>query len=125
MAERYIAAIGLAIHSAINAADAVCGAWLGKRAAGEAHDQALVLLRQAGHDGSTVEKELRRLLPLKAKTEYEPDDIATGVATRAAEVERWSSGAPVGTTIQAPRSRRAQGTMHGRPTLWTDTLDLK
>jgi hypothetical protein len=75
----------LAIHAAINAADAVCGARLGKRAAGEDHDQVLSLLKQAGPDGSTVEKELRRLLPLKTKAEYEPDGIAAGVARKAVE----------------------------------------
>ncbi|MFT7475371.1 MAG: hypothetical protein ACI81L_002309 [Verrucomicrobiales bacterium] len=83
--QRYVAATSLAIHAAINAADAVCGARLGKRAAGEDHDQVLTLLKQAGTDGSAVEKELRRLLPLKTKAEYEPDGIAAGVARKAVE----------------------------------------
>ena len=83
--QRYVAATSLAVHAAINAADAVCGARLGKRAAGEDHDQVLALLKQAGADGSSVEKELRRLLPLKTKAEYEPDDIAAGVARKAVE----------------------------------------
>ena len=83
--KRYIAATSLAIHAAINAADAVCGARLGRRAAGEDHDQVLTLLKQAGPDGASVEKELRRLLPLKTKAEYEPDDIAAGVAKKAVE----------------------------------------
>ena len=84
-ASRYIAATSLAIHAGINAADAVCGARLGERAAGEDHDQVLTLLRQAGPDGTKVEKELRRLLPLKTKAEYEPDDVAPGVAIKALE----------------------------------------
>lgn len=84
-AGRCIAATSLAIHAGINAADAVCGARLGERAAGEDHDQVLTLLRQAGPDGTKVEKELRRLLPLKTKAEYEPDDVAPGVATKATE----------------------------------------
>jgi HEPN domain-containing protein len=84
-AGRYIAATSLAIHAGINAADAVCGARLGERAAGEDHDQVLSLLRQAGPDGTKVEKELRRLLSLKTKAEYEPDDIAPAVATKALE----------------------------------------
>ncbi len=37
-AGRNIAATSLAIHAGINSADAVCGARLGKRAAGEDHD---------------------------------------------------------------------------------------
>jgi hypothetical protein len=85
LAGRYIAATSLAIHAGINAADAVCGARLGERAAGDDHDQVLSLLRQAGSDGAKVEKELRRLLPLKTKAEYEPDDVAPGVATQAVE----------------------------------------
>lgn len=84
-AGRNIAATSLAIHAAINSADAVCGARLGQRAAGDDHDKVLVLLRQAGTDGATVERELRRLLPLKTKAEYEPDDIAPSVASRAVE----------------------------------------
>jgi len=83
-AGRNIAATSLAIHAGINAADAVCGARLGQRAAGEDHDQVLVLLRQAGPDGAEVERELRRLLPLKTKAEYEPDGIALSIAAKAA-----------------------------------------
>lgn len=84
-AERFIAATSLAVHAGINASDAVCGARLGERAAGDSHDQVLALLRTAGKDGIEVEKELRRLLPLKTKAEYEPDDVAVGAATKAVE----------------------------------------
>lgn len=84
-AGRNIAATSLAIHAGINSADAVCGARLGKRAAGEDHDQVLALLRQAGPDGAEVERDLRRLLPLKTKAEYEPDDVAPSVAAKAVE----------------------------------------
>src|SRR3546814_18147683 len=79
---RNIAATSLAIHAGINSADAVCGARLGKRAAGEDHDQVLALLRQAGPDGVEVERELRRLLPLKTKAEYEPASHAPPIATQ-------------------------------------------
>jgi len=84
-AGRNIAATSLAIHAGINSADTVCGARLGKRATGEDHDQVLALLRQAGPDGAAVERDLRRLLPLKTKAEYEPDDIAPSLATKAVE----------------------------------------
>ena len=84
-AGRNIAATSLAIHAGINSADAVCGARLGKRAAGQDHDQVLDLLRQSGPDGAEVERELRRLLPLKTKAEYEPDDIAPAVAGKAVD----------------------------------------
>jgi hypothetical protein len=96
-AGRYIAATSLAIHAGINSADAVCGARLGKRATGDDHDQVLVLLRQAGPDGAEVERHLRRLLPLKTKAEYEPDNIAPSVATKA--VERARRCAEVGQRV--------------------------
>lgn len=82
---RFIAATSLAVHAGINAADAVCGARLGQRAAGEDHGQVLTLLGQAGPDGAEVERELRRLLPLKTTTEYEPDDVSQSTATKAVE----------------------------------------
>ncbi len=83
--ERYIAATSLAIHAAINAADAVCGARIGVRAAGEDHEQVVSLLKTAGPDGAALANHLRRLLPLKTTTEYEPDAVAKGVATKAVE----------------------------------------
>jgi hypothetical protein len=64
-AGRFIAASSLAVHAGINAADAVCGARIGQRAAGEDHAQVLVLLGEAGRDGADVERGLRRLLPMK------------------------------------------------------------
>lgn len=82
---RHTAATSLAIHAAINAADAVCGARLGQRAASESHDRVLGLLKQAGEDGASVEKHLRRLLPMKNKAEYEPDDVSRPTAAKAVE----------------------------------------
>ena len=90
--ERSIAATSLAIHAAINAADAVCGRRLGKRAAGQDHDEVLGLLNEAGKDGGDIAKELRRLLPMKAKAEYDPDDIPLSAASRAVERARRSVG---------------------------------
>jgi len=82
---RNIAATSLAVHAGINSADAVCGARLGRRAAGGDHDQALVLLGQAGPDGAELARDLRRLLPLKTKAEYEPDEVGPSVAAKAVE----------------------------------------
>jgi hypothetical protein len=48
----------------------------------------LSLLRDAGKDRAAVEKELARLLPLKTKTEYEPDEIPRAEAARAVERAR-------------------------------------
>jgi len=84
-AERFIAATSLAIHAAINAADAVTGARTGRRAAGQDHEEVRSLLRESGKDGAEVEKDLGRLLPLKTKAEYEPDDVSASEAKRAVE----------------------------------------
>ena len=81
--ERFIAATGNAVHAAINAADAVCGARTGTRSAGQDHDEVLQLLRQCGDEGGDVAKHLARLLPLKARAEYEPDDIPRAAASQA------------------------------------------
>jgi len=87
-AGRAIAATSLAVHAGINAADAVTGVRVGVRSAGQDHEQAIVLLRTAGPDGQAVAKELGRLLPMKTRAEYEPDEIPTSDATRGVERAR-------------------------------------
>lgn len=82
-AKRSIAATSPAIHAAINAADAVCGVRLGKRAAGQDHDRAGELLKEAGRDGADLNKDLRRLLLMKTKAEYDPDDIPLSASSKA------------------------------------------
>lgn len=47
VADRPIAATSLAVHAGINAADVVTGMRLGQRAAGQDHEESLVLLRTA------------------------------------------------------------------------------
>ena len=84
-AGRSIAAASLAVHAGINAADAVTGMRLGQRAAGQNHDEVLALLRQAGPDGTAIERDLLRLLPLKTKAEYDPDDVPKATARKAVE----------------------------------------
>jgi len=84
-AQRGIAATSLAIHAAINAADAVCGVRLGRRAAGQDHDQAGELLKEADTDGTELGRDLRRLLPMKTKAEYDPDDIPLRAASKTVE----------------------------------------
>lgn len=84
-AGRSIASTSLSIHAAINAADAVTGSRTGRRAAGQDHDEVRSLLRDAGKDGAELEKDLARLLPLKTKAEYEPEDVAASEAKRAVE----------------------------------------
>lgn len=84
-AGRTIAATSLAIHAAINSADALTGVRLGRRAAGQDHDEVVSLLRDAGPDGGAIAKELIRLLPMKAKSEYEPDEVSKSAASKAVE----------------------------------------
>lgn len=84
-ANRSIAATSLAIHAAINAADAVTGARRGVRAAGTSHDQVLTLLTEAGEDGSDLANHLRRLLTLKTRAQYGPDNIPLSQATKAVD----------------------------------------
>lgn len=87
-AERPIAATSLAIHAGINGGDAVSGVRLGVRAAGQDHDEAIRLLETAGPDGNAVAKDLGRLLPMKTRAEYEPDQIPKSDAARAVERAR-------------------------------------
>lgn len=82
-AARGIAATSLAIHAAINAADALCGARLRKRFASRDHNRTIDLLMEAGRDGQELGKNLRRLLPMKTKTEYDPDNIPLSSAAKA------------------------------------------
>jgi hypothetical protein len=84
-ANRPLAAASLAIHGAINAADAVTGHRVGRRAAGQDHAQVRLLLREAGKDGAALDKDLALLLPLKTKAEYEPDEVPMSEARRAVE----------------------------------------
>ncbi len=100
---RAIVATSLAIHAGVNAADALTGTRLGKRAAGQDHDEVLTLLREAGDDGEAIAKELVRLLPMKTKAEYEPDDIPRSAASKA--VERAQRCVAVARRVVDARSR--------------------
>jgi hypothetical protein len=87
-AGRSIAATSLAIHASINAADAVTGRRIGRRAAGPDHDQVLLLLEETGRDGADVARQLSRLLPLKTRAEYDPDEVPRAKASKAVEQAR-------------------------------------
>lgn len=60
----------LAILAGIAASDAICGKALGKRAGGEAHDDAIRLLASATLDGPAYSRDLRRLLSVKTNVQY-------------------------------------------------------
>jgi hypothetical protein len=68
------AAVGNAVHAGILAADAIAAVrsravWRGE------HAHAASYLEAAGEDGKQAARHLRRLLPLKARAEYDPSPI--------------------------------------------------
>jgi hypothetical protein len=77
-----VAATGNAVHAGIAAADAIAAALVGSVWAGE-HSQAPAHLEKAGADGRQAATQLRRLLPLKTKAEYDPAPIGQGEARAA------------------------------------------
>jgi hypothetical protein len=87
-AGRHVAATGNAVHAGINAGDAVAGARTRQRAASRDHGSSVDLLRSAGTDGAEAAKHLARLLPLKTRAEYEPDDVPRTVAVKAVDAAR-------------------------------------
>lgn len=84
-ASHMLAATSLAVHAGISACDAICGARTGQRAAGTDHGQAVALLAQAGREGKDAARLLARLMPLKNRAEYEPQDVPKASATRAVD----------------------------------------
>jgi hypothetical protein len=82
---RRVAATSLAVHAGVSACDAICGARTGQRAAGSDHGQAVELLNQAGREGKDAGRVLTRLVPLKNRAEYEPEDVPKMMAGRAVD----------------------------------------
>jgi hypothetical protein len=80
-----MAATSLAVHAGISASDAICGARTGQRPAGGEHGQAVSLLNRAGREGTDAARILTRLMPLKNRAEYDPDDVPKAMARRAVE----------------------------------------
>jgi hypothetical protein len=80
-----LAATSLAVHAGISSCDAICGARTGQRAAGADHNQAVALLEKAGREGTDAARVLTRLMPLKNRAEYEPDDVPKAEAKRAVD----------------------------------------
>jgi len=78
-----LAATSLAVHAGISACDAICGARTGQRAAGSDHTQVVTILNQAGREGKDAARLLTRLMPLKNRAEYEPQDVPKATASRA------------------------------------------
>lgn len=72
--EAYDNAVMSAIHSSINALDALTTYFLGKRASGS-HTDALLLTKGifSAQEQSDVEKQYKSLIGLKNTSEYQPD----------------------------------------------------
>jgi hypothetical protein len=74
----------LAVLAGIAAADAICGAVLGKRAAGQDHAEAISLLSST-KQGKALAPALRRLIESKTEAQYSSGILADG---RSAELVR-------------------------------------
>lgn len=70
-----------AVLAGIAASDAICGHALGVRPVGEAHDDAITLLKRASVPTSRAPAQLKRLLSSKTDTQYSPDLVSENTAT--------------------------------------------
>ncbi|MEO7803729.1 MAG: HEPN domain-containing protein [Actinomycetota bacterium] len=70
------AAVSLAVHAGINAADAISGARQGIRSSGPDHSMAIKALGASGREGAEAARYLRKLLPLKTLAEYDAAPIS-------------------------------------------------
>ena len=83
-----VAAGGTAVLAGIAAADAVAALRSGSVWTGE-HSQAPAFLeRIGGQDGTAAARQLRRLIPLKNRTEYDPVHLTETEAANAVEAAR-------------------------------------
>jgi len=85
------AAVGNAVHAGILAADAISAVrtrtvWRGEHAQVAGH------LETAGEDGKLAARQLRRLLPMKTRAEYEPTPIRPATAALSAAPPGIESG---------------------------------
>lgn len=80
--------IANAVLSGIAAADAICGHALGVTARGEAHEEALGLLRSVASVGASSTNDLRRLLAVKTSSSYSAMMLSSATADDAV---RWAS----------------------------------
>jgi len=82
-AENHVASVGNSVHAGIAAADAISAARAGTVWRGE-HSQAPGHLEAAaGRDGAQAARQLRRLIPLKTRAEYDPDPVSAAQARNA------------------------------------------
>jgi hypothetical protein len=86
--DHYVAAAGTAVLAGIAAADAVAGVRSGSVWMGEHGQAAAYLEGAAGTDGAAAARQLRRLMPLKNRTEYDPAQLSETESAGAVEAAR-------------------------------------
>ena len=86
-AKRWDVAAGSAVTAGICACDAITGALVGQRAAGE-HAESLSLLATAGEDGRFAVRQLSQLLRFKTPAQYDPAPLPERDARKAVEIAR-------------------------------------
>jgi hypothetical protein len=99
-AGRPIAGAVLAVQCAIASADAVCVAYLGKRAAADSHEVAADLAANCPAAGARAKADqLRRILELKNAAEYDDRELTksefTALIERTDRFHRWAVDAVV------------------------------
>lgn len=82
------AAVSNAVLAGIAAADSICCRRLGRRVAGDDHQQALGLVGVAGEVGREARRHLETLLSIKHKAQYEEADPTATEARRAIRAMR-------------------------------------
>jgi hypothetical protein len=80
-----VAAAGNAVHAGIAAADAIAACRAGAVWKGEHSQAAGYLETVGGADGRKASAQLRRLLPLKTRAEYDPAPVTDSEARRAVQ----------------------------------------
>ena len=79
------AATSNAVHSGINAKDAMCLKLTGDSGKTQNHKDAATELRKAGPKAAAVADDLKRLLTVKSKAEYQSIAVARSEAAKALE----------------------------------------
>lgn len=94
------AATGNAVNAGINAGDAVTGMSTGSRWKG-AHEQSAAFVARSGAEGKEVARELRRLIPLKNRAQYESSAISASTAASALAAAQRAVAVAVRATVRA------------------------
>lgn len=84
----HVAAAGTAVLAGIAAADAIASAHSGSVWIGEHGQAAAHLERAAGSEGAAAARQLRRLMALKNRTEYDPVQLSEMESADAVEAAR-------------------------------------